>query len=335
MRLNKIIAIFTYVILGLQVTHGNNGELQRYELGGVTQGTTYQIVYYADKPQIRQNQIDALLERIDKSMSLYRDDSKITRFNDSSVHKLSIDTDMTKVIDEAFKVYHNSDGLFDITVKPLVSLWGFSAEEFTEAPSQKIIDEVLPRIGMDKLKLDGDTLYKLKQGIEIDLDGIAQGYSVDVVAQYIMSEGIENFVVEIGGELFAKGIKPDGKPMQIALYRPFVQQGEPEYFTLGIDGWAVTSSGVTEQYRHIGSKVVSHHIDPKTGHPLENSNLGVTVIASTAMQADAWDNVFMAMTVEDALETAEEMKDLELYIAYKENGEVKEQFTSGFKKYLN
>ncbi|HLR49790.1 MAG TPA: FAD:protein FMN transferase, partial [Candidatus Sphingobacterium stercoripullorum] len=104
MRLNKIIGIFTCVILGLQLTHGNNGEPQRYEIGGVTQGTTYKIVYYADKPQIRQNQIDALLERIDKSMSLYRDDSKITRFNDSSVQKLRLDTDMVKVIEEAFKV---------------------------------------------------------------------------------------------------------------------------------------------------------------------------------------------------------------------------------------
>lgn len=304
----------------------------RNVIEGFTQGTTYRIVYLHDTIKVPKKQIDSVLAVIDKSMSLYQSTSLISTFNKPTVSHIEMDEHLSKVVYRAFDFYRISEAKFDVTVKPLVALWGFSAERISSLPNQHTIDSVLAFVGMDKLMVQGSKLSKKEAQVSIDLDGIAQGYSVDVLAGFMDDRGIENYLVEIGGEIKTKGVKEGGQAFQVAIERPY--SSGVDNFILNLQNCAVTTSGNYRKAFDFEGRKIHHHIDPFNGYPLQNPVASVTVIAKTAMDADAYDNVFMALSPTEGVELANSLDDVELYVIYKDEDGFKELFSEGFKKYL-
>jgi len=328
-----------YFLVGLALfcfSATNSLDLKEFRLNGYAQGTTYAISYFAKDSLVTKPQIDSILNVIDLSMSLYKDNSIISKFNQSD-NGIAIDEHFSKVFKRAVDIYTDTQGLFDVTVAPLVQLWGFGPKKIISFPDSNAIKAIMPCIGMDKLALKADVLVKDKKCISIDLNGIAQGYSVDVVANFLIEKGIKVFVVEIGGELRALGPKPNGLPIKIGIEGPIKNQYDEAKIKhiMSFTEGAVTTSGNYAKYLSNGNQKISHLIDPKSGHPLQNEMISVTVFAKDAITADGYDNALMAMNLQQALAFVNARKELEAYIIYKKpNGKVADTLTTGFKKLI-
>lgn len=307
--------------------------LDKHQLSGSAQGTTYTVTYYHASPIISQTAIDSIFQAIDKSMSLYDTESQIVRFNRKSTSEMVLDPHMTTVMKKAFEVYEKSEGLFDVTVNPLMSLWGFGPEGPNELPDSLAVQDALTRVGMDKISLNGNVLTKNTPGVEVDLNGIAQGYTVDVLYNYLLGQQLEHFIVEVGGEIRASGRKPDGDSFKIWVQRPEGISSQ-DGFVIELTDQSVTTSGSYEQTREVDGYRFSHLMDPRTGYPLQSSTVSVTVIADQAIDADAYDNVFIAMDPEEAIEFANSENKIDIYLMYLDEGTVKEAYSTGFSKYL-
>jgi thiamine biosynthesis lipoprotein len=314
------------------VVFSNPGKNQNfYTIHGFAQGTDYTVSYYATSMQVSKQQVDSVLLKIDSSMSLYKPYSLINKFNKSKTGIL-MDADLMTVIKKSFEISKESGGRFDITVAPLVQLWGFGPVPVSHYPDSLLIRETLNHIGMKQLKLIGKELLKKDPGVSIDLNGIAQGYSVDVLAAHLKHKGIQSFMVEIGGEVVVKGPKPDGTRYRIGIEGP----GDRVFkHIVQINEGAVTTSGNYVKSMKYKEGQISHLINPKTGFPLNNQMISVTVYAKDALTADGYDNALMAMDIEDALTFVKRRKDLEAYFIYrKPNGQHADTLTNGFKKLL-
>ncbi|QNK64920.1 FAD:protein FMN transferase [Pedobacter sp. PAMC26386] len=313
-----------------------NRDQQQYILHGYAQGTDYSIKYFAESPLVTGRQVDSILLKIDSSMSLYKSYSLISKFN-TSIYSLSIDTHFCKVMNKSFEIYKDTQGKFDVTVAPLVQAWGFGPKSIQQFPDSLKIRELLKNVGMNFLELKGNELIKKRPGVQIDLNGIAQGYSVDVVADHLLAKGIVSFVVEIGGEIRMRGPKPDGSAMRIGIEGPALNDmSEPQLrHVISFKEGAVTTSGNYRKYLKAGGKKISHLINPKTGYPLDNQLISVTIYAKDALTADGYDNAVMAMDVEQALAFVSAKKDMEAYIIYhRKDGTVTDTLTKGFRKMI-
>jgi len=309
---------------------------QLYAIHGYAQGTDYSIKYYAKDSVVTQKAIDSILLQIDSSMSLYKTYSLISKFN-ASPKGIEIDPHFLNVVKKSFEIFKATNGVFDITVKPLVQAWGFGAKPISKFPDSSTIQKILPCIGMQNLSIKGSFFNKNKSCVEIDLNGIAQGYSVDVVAEYLLQKGVKSFVVEIGGELRIKGRKPDGSFFRIGIEGPADTEGsEPGIkHVIQLNKGAITTSGNYRKYLQQGSKKISHLINAKTGYPLQNSMISVTLYAKDAITADGYDNAIMAMEPLEALKFVKAHKELECYLIYhKSDGSVADTLSTGFGKLL-
>ncbi|WP_316822498.1 FAD:protein FMN transferase [Pedobacter gandavensis] len=309
---------------------------QQYSIQGYAQGTDYSIKYFANDSVVTKASVDSILLKIDSSMSLYKPYSQISRFNLSKKGML-IDDHFARVIRKSFEVHRETNGKFDVTVAPLVQAWGFGPKPVSNFPDAARIKELLQNVGMNHLELQGNYLKKKKPGITIDLNGIAQGYSVDVVADFLLKKGIRSFIVEIGGELRVEGPKPDGSVMKIGIEGPAASStDEPEIrHILSFSTGAVTTSGNYRKYLQRGKGKIAHLINPKTGYPLDNQLISVTIFAKDAMTADGYDNAVMAMTMKEALAFVESKKGMEAYLIYhRKDGTVADTLTNGFKKMI-
>lgn len=307
--------------------------LREFKITGEAQGTTYAVSYYAADSVVGKGQIDSILQVIDLSMSLYRSDSKISQFNKAS-QGLALDSHFLYVVKRSMEIYKDTKGIFDITVEPLVKYWT-SARREPNSGDTASIRQLLPNVGMDKLKLKGNYLTKQKTGIHLDVNGIAQGYSVDVVADFLAKYQIPSYVVEIGGEIRMKGPKPDGKPMRIGIEGPDSENATAPAIkhVLEANEGAITTSG--NYRRYLEAKRMSYLINPKTGFPLNGEIISVTVYAKDAITADGYDNALMAMKVNEALDFVNKHKALEAYFIYKKtNGKLADTASTGFKKML-
>ncbi|WP_148233515.1 FAD:protein FMN transferase [Pseudopedobacter saltans] len=310
---------------------------KREQINGFAQGTTYSIVYYTQDKKIDKVKIDSILKSIDLSMSLYTPHSVISKFNLYETKEIELDNHFKKVMEKSFLLYKESKGVFDVTVEPLVRLWGFGSKKVSRLPNQKEIDSVLQYVGMDKLKLQGNKLIKVKDGVKVDLNGIAQGYSVDVLADYLESQSIRHYVIEIGGELRIKGPKPDGSAMKIGIEKPEKEALENELMKdiIHINSGAITTAGNYRKFIQQNDKTISHHINPKNGQPFSGEIISATIYAKDAISADGYDNVIISMKADEAIGFANKHPHLELYLIYKDKtGMIKDTLSTGFKKLL-
>ena len=326
----KLLFLLIPLFLGFSVQQ----ELKPYKISGYAQGTDYAITYYASDSLATKQGIDSLLNEIDLSMSLYKKGSLINQFNVSK-SGVKLDHFMSAVLKRSFEINQDTKGVFDITVAPLVQAWGFGPKETRTEPDPATIKSILANVGMQQLKLKGGRLSKLKPAVQIDLNGIAQGYSVDLIAAYLSQKGIKQYVAELGGEICISGPKPDGQAMKIGIEGPD-KDGTPIIRHIAaINTGAVTTSGNYRKFHQSGKKKISHLINPKTGYPLDNEMISVTVYANDAITADGYDNALMAMHLKDAMAFVESRKNLEAYFVYhKKDGTVADTLTTGFKKLI-
>lgn len=311
-------------------------DLREYNIHGYTQGTDYSVKYFAKDSVVTRYAVDSILSVIDSSMSLYKPYSQIVKFNNSN-DVLNLDPHFAAVMRKSFEVYKATKGKFDVTVAPLVQAWGFGPKRIDKFPDSAEVKQLLQCVGMNNLSLKGNRLTKAKSCISVDLNGIAQGYSVDVLADHLLKKGVSSFVVEIGGELRMKGPKPDGSSLRIGIEGPaLTPNAEPVIrHIISINKGAITTAGNYRKYLQKGNQKVAHLIDPKTGYPLDNALISVTVYAQDAITADGYDSPLMAMNVQEALDFVNSKKGMEAYIIYhKKDGSIADTLTKGFKKMI-
>lgn len=269
-------------------------------------------------------------------MSLYKPNSIINRFNESTSGTL-VDFHFMKVYRRANSIFKDTNGKFDVTVAPLVQLWGFGPKKIIEFPNDTTIQNVLSCVGMEKISRHKFFLKKENPCVCIDFNGIAQGYTVDVIADYLRLNNIDHFMVEVGGELYINGTKPDGQLFKIGIEGPTNKELSAQGIKhiLQFRKGAITTSGNYQKYLMKDNKRISHLIDPKTGYPLKNEMISVTVFAKDAITADGYDNALMAMSVKEALTFVAKRKNMEVYMIYKkQNGELTDTLSNGFRKLI-
>jgi len=314
-------------------------DLAKYVIHGYAQGTDYTITYYATDEYVRKQAIDSLLGVIDSSMSVYKSYSLINRINDQSGNcTFALDAHLYNVLKRSFTIYKDSKGIFDITVAPLVELWGFGVNPVNRVPDSNEIYKARLCVGMDKIRLRGRRLQKEEPCIQIDVNGIAQGYSVDVLAAFLESQDIPHYIVELGGELRVKGPKPDGSPIRVGIER-FATRGDTPNIVINdvmeIATGAVTTAGNYRKFLQEGDRTFSHHIDPRTGYPFDRGIISATVYAEDAVTADGYDNVIVAMDAKQAISFVNSRKHIEAFIIYRdEAGIVRDTMSTGFKQLL-
>ncbi|MBN8851169.1 MAG: thiamine biosynthesis protein ApbE [Sphingobacteriales bacterium 50-39] len=310
--------------------------LQPFHLSGHAQGTTWHITYYSTDSTVLSSQIDSILDKIDSSLSLYKPYSLICQFN-RDPHGILMDEHMSVVMQQALDTYRTSSGLFDITVQPLVEAWGFSAHKPDAYPDSAVIQHILPCVGSDYLSIQNGYLLKAKPCVHIDLDGIAQGYSVDVLAGFLEQHHITSYLVELGGELRVKGRKPSGERMRVGIEAPPENEFAEAVVQriMSVDSGAITTSGSYRAWHERGGKKFSHTINPRTGFPADNELISVTVYAKKAIIADAYDNALMAMGLAKAMEFVNNRKDMAAFFIYRDkNGAIVSATSKSFNALL-
>lgn len=308
---------------------------KKIQINGTAQGTTYHITYYAQDSFIVKRQIDSVLNKIDSSLSLYKTYSLVNQFNQSASGIIA-DQHLITVVTKALEVYRKTKGLFDITVFPLTDAWGFGPVKKQSLPDSATINTILPCINSRLVKKKKDRIIKKKPCVQLDPNGIAQGYSVDVLADFFDGRGIKSYIIELGGEIRISGRKPGNEKMSIGIEAP----GDDADFSMikkivYLDQGAITTSGNYRRYYESNGKKITHLLNPKTGYTLQNEMISATVYAKDAMTADAYDNALMVMGVEKALAFVDRRKDLAAHFIYKtSDGKVADTMSKRFRLLL-
>jgi thiamine biosynthesis lipoprotein len=309
-------------------------QLNYFKLSGFAQGTSYHITYGSKDSVNLQPEIDSLLRNFDLSLSSYDSSSVISKINRNE--DLTVDDKFREVYEAAVEVNIKSGGAFDLTVMPLVNAWGFGPGRKTHI-DQEVIDSLLKYVGMDKIAIEGDQLVKESPGVSVDVNAIAQGYSVDIVAEYLVAKGIENYMVEIGGEVKTRGRNPKAEVWKIGLDRPEygnVMPGMQMQAILKLNEKSLATSGNYRKFYEEDGIKYSHSIDPVTGYPVRHEILSATIIAESCMMADAYATACMVMGLEEAKEMLVR-EELDGYLIYGDlEGQYQVWMTDGFEKYI-
>lgn len=296
---------------------------KQFSLFGYAQGTSYKILYYSNKPRIAQNEIDSLFLALENSLSIYNPNSLISQFNREGI--VTPDLHLLKVVLKGKEVNQMAQGYFDMTVLPLVEAWGFGIRPHQQPPDSSVIYVLNNCIGDSLIYFSFHQLLRKKDCVKLDVNGIAQGYSVDVLSDFLETKNIANYLIEIGGEIYARGNKPGNKEWIISIEQPGALEDNIVESYFSIENKAVTTSGNFRRYYESEGKLISHIIDPTTGFPVQNELISVTVCAKDAITADAFDNVFMVMGLQKSLEFLQHHHELGAYFIYKdEMGNIKD-----------
>ncbi len=273
------------------------------EFSGSAQGTTYHIKmvlpdHGGKLDEIRQA-VEGIFADFDIKLSNYREDSEISKLNQQkSTGWLPISKEIADLVSVAKAVNTASEGCLDLTIKPLFDLWGFSRHEL-KIPDQADIDAALAHVGMDKIVLDQERLrlLKLDPEVGIDLSSVAQGYTVGAIAKLLEAKGIQNYMVEIGGEMMVKGRKANGDEWRIAIEKPtpFAREVQKIIAIHQVNGEAVMTSGTYRNFFEENGKVYSHILNPKTGRPIDHNLLSTTVFHDDPTWADAWSTALLCL----------------------------------------
>lgn len=292
--------------------------VQEYHINGHAQGTTYHITYYASDSVIATRQIDSILHKIDSSLSLYRSYSLVNQFN-ASTDGMIVDDHFRNVVNKAIDVYKETNGLFDMSIYPLTTAWGFGPVKPAALPDSLSVQQLLTCVNSSLIGWEGKKLVKKKPCVKLDPNGIAQGYSVDVLADFLENNNIHDYLVELGGEIRVKGHKPGKEKTSIGIEAPGNEEFGPDLMQkiIYIDKGAITTSGNYRQYFQNNGQRISHLLNPVTGYPVQNELISVTVYAKDAMTADAYDNALMAMGLEKAIAFIETKDDMAAFFIYK------------------
>ncbi len=315
-----------------------NLDKQEVLLQGRTMGTTYNIKVIVENDsvdiELLQEDIDAALVNLNQEMSTYIKDSELSRFNQlRSSEPVTLSKGLARVIKEAIRLGELSEGSLDVTVGPLVNLWGFGPEfHLDNVPSDELLQQTKAKVGIENITLNGNQLSKKIDELYIDLSTIAKGYGVDLIAELVESKGIHNYLVEIGGELRLKGFKDTGELWHVAIEKPVSDERVVQQVIVPKDN-AVATSGDYRIYFESNGERFSHIINPKTGKPIKHKLVSVTVIHPSSLTADGLSTAMMVMGEERALKFAQDNDIAAYFISKSDNGFV-EQSTVKFSQYL-
>lgn len=308
-------------------------------MSGRTMGTTYNVKYHPtpNTPTVKdlQIEVDALLAEINHTMSTYDPESELSHFNRlRTTDWVPASASLRAVLKAALEIGAQSEGAFDITVGPLVNLWGFGPEVHPDrVPPERDIAAARARSGLDKITLS-DTLSAIRKrrpDVFLDLSGIAKGYGVDRVAERMTAHGIDHYMVEIGGEIRVRGLKERETPWRIAIEKPL--PGERSVHTiLALSDISLATSGNYRNFFEIAGRRYSHTIDPTTGWPIDNHLVSVTVLADTSMRADAWATAFQVLGPERGMAIAERIN-LPVLFVIERDGQFEERICCAFQRY--
>lgn len=328
------------LILGLLLWSCQQPEEETFfVIQGQAQGSTYSIKYIAKEELVSKIEIDSLLEAFDNSLSTYKPTSKIAKVNSGDT-TIVVDKWFTDTFNASQKIYKETNGLFDPTIGVLVNAYGFGPGHQHHNLSQYQIDSLLQYVGFSKVKISpSQTIHKDFPQTYFDFNAIAQGYSVDVTVGFLKSKGIQDAIVEIGGELFAIGKNTiQDKNWIVGIDDPLQTPEERKLIaTIAVENLGMATSG---NYRKVitdsitGEKFV-HTINPKTGKPQKSNVLSATVLASTCMMADGYATAFMVMSLEQGKEFLKKHPELYVMIMYAdENNKLQQLQTENFKLLL-
>ncbi len=315
----KPIFIFLIALLTLNACREARNAIN---ISGKAQGTTYNITYLAGPYSNYRESIDSIFTAIDMSLSTYVPGSIISRVNRNEPG-VTVDEHFIEVFKKSMEVSDITQGAFDITVAPLVNAYGFGANR-KRSVDQILLDSILPLVGYKKISLQGDKIIKENPGMKVDMNAIAQGYTVDVLASFLESKGIQNYLVELGGELRAKGEKLDGSVWNVGIEKPDEDQANERslYTQINLENRSLATSGNYRQFYEEDGKKYTHIINPITGYPAKNNLLSATVIAPDCVTADAYATSFIVMGLERSKQFLASHKELglDVYFIYDEQG---------------
>jgi thiamine biosynthesis lipoprotein len=312
--------LFLYMLAAIALSGCDSAK--RMEARGYAQGSTYSIIYFNDGTDL-QYQVDSILVAYDRALSTYQPNSYISKWNNGTLNGAEQPQWFADVVNRSLEVTAATEGAFDITVKPLMDFWFGRKWDAAEVDSSQV-DSLRALVGPQHLSKEGDVFVKDDARVQLDVNAIAQGHSVDVVADYLQQRGAASLLVEIGGEVYAKGMKPDGTPWTVGIDRPSAD-GNPDRdlaLSVRLTDKGLATSGNYRKFVEVNGKKLGHSLNPRTGYPATTDVLSATIIAPDAATADAFATACMVMGLARSKQFITDHPDLEGVLIYSEKGEM-------------
>lgn len=328
--MNKVLFWF----VGLVVLASCVRQPQKMVLQGLAQGSYYAITYFDEQHRDFQQEIDSIFHAVDVSVNLWVDSSIICRVNrneDVTLDPIFIDN--FNIAQEAAKL---SDGYFDPTISPIVAAWGFS-NKTGDSITPQLIDSLKRLVNYQNIRIENRKVIKADPNMKLDFNAIAQGYTSDMIAAFLGSKGIKNYLVDTGGEIMARGSKPNDQPWIVGIEKPAANwDSERSVQTcIALRDKGLVTSGSSRKYVERDGKRYSHCINPKTGYPVEHNVLSATVLAENSVWADALASICMVMGLEQSLPIIESLDGVEAYYIFvNDSNELETYATAGFKQLI-
>ncbi|PKP04219.1 MAG: thiamine biosynthesis protein ApbE [Bacteroidetes bacterium HGW-Bacteroidetes-6] len=330
----KMKKIFPIALLFMMFSCGNKPKQVLTEWAGEAQGTTYHIKFYSPENRITKAELDSILDDFDMMASLYNDSSMLGRINLGE--NITVSAQFEAMFNASMKVSVATDGYFDITVGDLVDAWGFYKKQGIDPDSAKV-DSIKQYVGYQNISIQNRKLVRKYPETRLDFNAIAQGYSVDIVCDFLKEKGITDYLVEIGGEVRVSGKKDDGTTWVVGIERPAESEDAPQevFRKLAVSDISIATSGNSRKFYIKDGIKYSHTINPKTGYPVNHTLLSVTVVTKSCMEADAYATAFMVAGREKAKEMLLHIDSMEAYFIYSSpDGTLLTDSTDGFGNYF-
>ena len=322
------------LLLGFAFLASCGRQPKKMVLQGLAQGSYYAVTYYDEQERNFQHEIDSIFHAVDMSVNLWVDSSVISKVNRNEEVVLDdIFIDNFNIAQEVAKL---SDGYFDPTISPIVAAWGFSYKH-GDSITPQLIDSLKQLVDYRKVRIENGKVIKENPSIQLDFNAIAQGYTSDMIASFLESRDVKDFLVDTGGEIMARGGKPNGQPWIVGIEKPADNWDSEQVVQtrIALRDKGLVTSGSTRKYVERNGKRYSHCIDPKTGYPVEHQLLSATVLAENSVWADALASICMVMGLEKSLEIINALDGVEAYYIFaNEKNELKTYATEGFKMSL-
>lgn len=299
------------------------GSVEKQQFFGTTQGSYYSIIYYDEQNRDFSGDFDSIFREIENTLSLWDENSMISRVNrnDESVvlNQIFIDN-----FNYAMRAAELSEGYFDPTVGPLVSAWGFHFKDGVEM-TPEIVDSLKQFVGYHKIKIEDGKVIKENPDMTLDFNAVAQGYTTDMIGDFLLLNGVENFLVDVGGEILAKGNKPNGDLWKVGIEKPAEDKDAERIVQeiVELKDKSIVTSGNYRKYVERNGKRYSHSIDPNTGFPAANNMLSATIICDDTSWADCLASICMLVGMERAKEILATQKDVKAFFIYEEDNKTK------------
>lgn len=330
MKLKSLLFLFSGLIL---FSCSNPVKYQRVKFQGEAQGSYYVVTYYDSLGRDYQPQIDSLLDVFDQSLSLWREHSIINRVNDEDPD-VEVDQIFKTVFKASKEIAEHTDGAFDFTIAPLTAAWGFGAKD-TLAMDSTRIDSLMQYVGYHRVQLEGNKVIKEHDNVQFDFNAIAQGYTCDYLGEWLQTKGIKNYVIDVGGEVVAKGEKPDHSPWKVGIQDPTAPDEFKSFRIIELRDQGLVTSGNYRKHHKQSGRLVAHTIDPRTGYSAQDSLLSATILAKDAMTADGYATSCMVMGLDRAISFIEKESDMEGFFIYSTmDGSINTYYTKGMEEAL-